>query len=774
MSYRALLNIRHRIVGPICLIAGYGLYDGAFRLPKLSAEAPGSARRISSASSAIQGHDKANTKINATGQRLTTGESSEKGSDPAEDESWSWQGFSDKFSDIGLSITSVEWSEMPTLITDLIVPTWLQVLPEYVRKLQLELDMGAGSLADDIWLESQDYSINPEITVTAYVEIGNQLSPEEVAFRRQRQMHTRHALAHYLDLPIKEIDLNDIPTIAICGSGGGLRALVAGASSYASARQDGLFDCAMYTAGVSGSCWLQTLYFSSMGKRNYSSVLKHLKHRLGVHIAFPPAALKLLTSAPTNKFLLSGLIEKAKGDPKADFGLVDIYGLLLAARLLVPKGELEIDGMDLKISNQRRYLNSGLHPMPLYTMIRHEIPIKAIASAIDPIPYELVPEGLKQTVAGNSWFSWWEMSPYNVWCEEIGAGIPTWSLGRRFDAGVSQTRENGLAMPELRIPTLLGIWGSAFCATLSHYYKEVRPVIMGLTGLGILDSVLTGHNDDLIKVHPISPGSIPNYAIGLEDQLPSTCPKSIHTSTHLELMDAGMSNNLPIYPLLRPGRDIDILIAFDASADIKQENWLSVADGYAKQRGIKGWPLGIGWPKAEAPKEQTIQELDQAQASTITEVSQRVAKAKATPSSNNDLGYCTVWIGSATERSTATQKEEEDTNQPPLVGKSWDMSSEPDSGLAVIYFPLLPNPKVPGVDPDKSDFMSTWNFIYTPQEIDQVSALAQANFDEGKDQTRRCVRAVYERKKRLRLAREEEFMKDVWRRRLKGSGDHFR
>lgn len=770
MSYRALLSIRHRIAGPTCLVAGYSLYDGIFRSPKLNAEAPNSARRTSPASSTIQGPDKANTKINATGKRLTTGESSEKSSDFAEDESWSWQSFSEKFSDIGASITSIEWSEMPTLITDLIVPTWLQVLPEYIRKLQLELDMAAGSLAEDIWIESQDSDIHPEITSTAYVMIGNDLSSEEVAFRKQRQMHTRHALAHYLDIPVKEIELSDIPTIAICGSGGGLRALVAGASSYASTRQDGLFDCAMYTAGVSGSCWLQTLYFSSMGKRNYSSVLKHLKHRLSVHIAFPPAALRLLTSAPTNKFLLSGLIEKAKGDPKAAFGLVDVYGLLLAARLLVPKGELEIDAMDMKISNQRRYINSGLHPMPLYTMIRHEIPTKEIASAIDSIPDELVPEGLKQTVAGNSWFSWWEMSPYNVWCEEIGAGIPTWSLGRKFDGGVSQTRENGLAMPELRISTLLGIWGSAFCATLSHYYKEVRPVIMGLTGLGVLDNVLTGYNDDLIKVHPISPGLIPNYAMGLEGQLPSTCPKTIFTSTHLELMDAGMSNNLPIYPLLRPGRDIDVLIAFDASADIKQENWLSVADGYAKQRGIKGWPLGIGWPKAGSPEEQTIQELDRAQASTVDEASQRVAEAKAI--SNNDLGYCTVWIGSVTERS-ATDSDQPLVPSPP-VGKSWDMSSEPDSGLAVIYFPLLPNPKVPGVDPDKSEFMSTWNFIYTPEEIDRVSALAQANFDEGKEQTRRCVRAVYERKKRLRLAREEEYVKDVWRRRLKGHGDHFR
>ena len=70
-------------------------------------------------------------------------------------------------------------------------------------------------------------------------------------------------------------------------------------------------------------------------------------------------------------------------------------------------------------------------------------------------------------------------------------------------------------------------------------------------------------------------------------------------------MDAGMSNNLPIYPLIRPGRDVDIIVAFDASADIKQENWLSVVDGYARQRGIKGWPIGAGWPPNTEPLEQT-------------------------------------------------------------------------------------------------------------------------------------------------------------------------
>ena len=46
------------------------------------------------------------------------------------------------------------------------------------------------------------------------------------------------------------------------------------------------------------------------------------------------------------------------------------------------------------------------------------------------------------------------------------------------------------------------------------------------------------NNDDLIELHPIDPGTIPNFARGLEDRLPSTCPKSIFKDEFLELMDA--------------------------------------------------------------------------------------------------------------------------------------------------------------------------------------------------------------------------------------------
>ena len=79
-----------------------------------------------------------------------------------------------------------------------------------------------------------------------------------------------------------------------------------------------------------------------------------------------------------------------------------------------------------------------------------------------------------------------------------------------------------------------------------------------------------------------------------------------------------MSNNLPLYPLLRRDRNVDIIVCFDASADIKQENWLSVAERYAKQRSVRGWPVGAGWPRA---KDETKTELAAADAVTARRLS---------------------------------------------------------------------------------------------------------------------------------------------------------
>ncbi|KAI9696790.1 MAG: hypothetical protein M1836_005152 [Candelina mexicana] len=693
-----------------------------------------------------------------------------------------WASFTTGINDARASISSIEWGSIGDNIADFILPNWAKLLPGYIIKLQKEMSMAPGSLADLIWDEAHNADINPEIEWDATVRVSNEICAEEKSFVRHRKEHTTKALARYLDLPEKDVHPDDVPTIAICGSGGGLRALVAGTGSYLCAQETGLFDCVTYTAGVSGSCWLQTLYNSTIGAQNYARLIEHLKSRLGVHIAFPPTALSLLTSAPTDKFLISGFVEKLKGDIDADFGLVDIYGLLLGARLLVPRGELGVDDRDLKVSNQRTYVQGGQNPLPIYTVIRHEIPVEREKIEAKDCQSKTV-EDTKEKAKREAWFQWFELTPYEFWCEELEAGIPTWSVGRTFENGRSKYGEQGLGLPELRTPLLMGIWGSAFCATLSHYYKEIRPILKGLAGFSGIDGLIEERDEDLIKLHPIDAASIPNCFLGMGNQLPPTCPASVLSASHLKLMDAGMSNNLPIYPLLRPGREVEILIAFDASADIKNQNWLSVADGYARQRGFKGWPVGAGWPKPDSQHSQVVAELDTAQATSPQEASAKVAEVRDSQQATGkelensvrvskdanieDLGFCNVWVGSTSER-----KSTEEPPQSKRVTEGWELMG-PDAGLTVIYFPFLPNPKVEGVDPSTSDFMSTWNFIYTPEEIDKVVALARANFEQGQDQTKRAVRAVYERKKKRREELEERQSQRRWRKKILMDGDHF-
>ncbi|KAL2832957.1 acyl transferase/acyl hydrolase/lysophospholipase [Aspergillus cavernicola] len=728
------------------------------------------------------------------------------------DSSSVWTHIMQRFEGVKQSVGTPEWLEFDH-IRSYMTPDWTRLLPATVQKLQRELSMAPGSLADDIWREAHDPDLHPEILREAKVRVGDSLCNEELEFRRRRQEHAVKALSAYLDIPQQDIHPDDVPIISMCGSGGGLRALVAGTGSYLAAQEAGLWDCITYTAGVSGSCWLQLLYHSSITGSNFPRLVDHLKNRLSVHMAFPPAALKLLTHAPTNKYLLSGLVQKLKGDPGADFGLVDIYGMLLAARLLVPKGELGALDKDLKLSNQRYNIASGAHPLPIYTAVRHEIPIldEKSESGRKPMPEKVIKESRDE-----SWFQWFEFTPYEFFCEELNAGIPTWAVGRHFNAGKHDIPSGTSPIPELHVGNLMGIWGSAFCATLSHYYKEIRPLVKGITGLGGVDSLIQGKSKDLIRVHPIDPATIPNFVLGMKDQLPPSCPESLLQSQHLRLMDAGMSNNLPIYPLLRPGRGIDVIIAFDNSADIKQENWLSIVDGYARQRGVKGWPVGAGWPRegdslkdtekilreAEHISEEVLnkkitdaQEHEQHRSPSTTVTKQGAKKSPQPSSQDSGLDYCNVWVGTMQEKISDDKPPPSKRLFDPRLGDHAESDfhlMRPDAGIAVVYFPMLPNSSAPdlpsgssltkpsnqpqhsetkssadstdpakpraphpgNIDPDVDDFLSTWNFIYTPEQIDAVVGLAKANFAQGEEQVKRVVRGVYERKRRDRLQRE--------------------
>lgn len=324
-----------------------------------------------------------------------------------------WLKFSDKLLTAKESILSIEWDKLTDLIN--VFPDWATGLPEWITKLQKELKMEPGSLADEIWHEAKDPRINPEVGWDARVRQGTELCDEETAFLERRKRHTKKALAKYLEIPENDIHDDDVPVIAVTGSGGGLRAMVAGTGFYQALTNAGLYDCATYTAGVSGSCWLQSLYFTSICDCSFDRVIEHLKTRICIHIAYPPKALELLTSAPINKYLLRGVVERLRTG--YSFGLVDLYGLLLGARLLVPSNELNTNDGDLKLSNQKKYIESGEEPLPIYTAVRHEIPFIGSENERG----RVIPEDTKEKAskAGESWFQWFEATPYEFFCEDL-------------------------------------------------------------------------------------------------------------------------------------------------------------------------------------------------------------------------------------------------------------------------------------------------------------------------------------------------------------------
>jgi phospholipase A2 len=67
---------------------------------------------------------------------------------------------------------------------------------------------------------------------------------------------------------------------------------------------------------------------------------------------------------------------------------------------------------------------------------------------------EGLPEA-KPPVHKHDYFQWFEWSPYEFFCEELSAGIPTWAVGRNFDGGRNVERENGLFLPEIKIPLMM-------------------------------------------------------------------------------------------------------------------------------------------------------------------------------------------------------------------------------------------------------------------------------------------------------------------------------
>ncbi|CAG8705141.1 3825_t:CDS:2, partial [Dentiscutata heterogama] len=246
-------------------------------------------------------------------------------------------------------------------------------------------------LEENIRSKSNDPKLYPELNWDATVRKSNELCEDEKKFSHDRKTHIREAFAKYVGVEVDEIHLDDIPTIAFTGSGGGIRSMICVTAYLRAIQESGLYDCGIYVSGVSGSAWTDA-------PKVFKALANNTAPQEAVELAF------------------GSLVQKK--DSGIHLSLIDIYGALLAAKLLIGP-DSTIQSSDFKLSSQKKYVEGGKSMLPLYAAIYDNRPWK---DYLEPEYAALIPDYeqvLEKHKMKNGYFQWYEFTPFEVGCEEF-------------------------------------------------------------------------------------------------------------------------------------------------------------------------------------------------------------------------------------------------------------------------------------------------------------------------------------------------------------------
>ena len=108
------------------------------------------------------------------------------------------------------------------------------------------------------------------LSATGLVTPVTSLSPQEIAYSAQRLAYVKQAMTPNSS--------NHVPKIAVCASGGGLRAMIGTLGFLQAMQEDGLLNLTSYICGLSGSTWALSGWLQS--GTSVSAYLSSLKPRL--------------------------------------------------------------------------------------------------------------------------------------------------------------------------------------------------------------------------------------------------------------------------------------------------------------------------------------------------------------------------------------------------------------------------------------------------------------------------------------------------------------
>jgi len=375
----------------------------------------------------------------------------------------------------------------------------------------------------------------------AYVRFDtDNLSASEKMYLNQRKRSVQQGLQKYLSDDSLEEDQQ--PSIALCFSGGGFRAMMLSAGALVGAESTGLLDCTTYIASLSGSTWITGQWIGAKRKLTdlRDTLYKKTNHGLS-HLTKHEDRVTVLRHWFT------------KGLNRQHLSSIDIYGPLLANTLLTDFGK---EKLTVTLSDSHEHIIQGRYPMPLYT---------SISTNIDK-PY-----------------TWVTFTPFEVGAPEIGY-IPTWAYGRTFKNGKSVNYA-----PEQSLGYCFGIFGSAFAVDIKDILRLSAESVLKIKSslpAPVADTMSFVMNKSIIPALGevrLAPSMLPNFSYGEKQSIFSS-------DKTLGVVDAGIDFNLPFPPLLDAARKVDLIVVYDSSAgNVGGE--IKKAAVYAKAKGIAFPPV---------------------------------------------------------------------------------------------------------------------------------------------------------------------------------------
>ncbi|XP_019737733.1 cytosolic phospholipase A2 beta isoform X2 [Hippocampus comes] len=446
----------------------------------------------------------------------------------------------------------------------------------------LETEIGISSSADDIKLSSTRLQPLPpehrskvslvidqdtvDLNVETHECIDNDVAirldfdipQQEKEYLKKRKLIVGQKMQKLfgLDLPPSP---DQVPTIALVGSGGGSRAMTGLLGSLKSLKEMQFLDVVSYITGVSGSTWAMTALSqeANWSQNSMDSTIADLRKELCKSVLS-------IFSAEKREYYREELKEKMNQGHIVS--LTDMAGLIYEQIAFGKK-------ITSTLSEQRKTINEGQNPLPIYTAVN-----------------------MKEKGGFDSEAEWCEFTPYEVGFQKYGTFVRAEDFGSQFFLGHLIKK-----LPEVRIPYLIGIWSSCFSVNLTQLFmlatgsdaesdSRLGPHIKSIDAddePSTLDTKLieaftdvSGIINDFLRNRPIR-SKVHNFMNGLllhsnynansnfkawKETHIDAFPNSLTPSDAiLQLIDSGHHINVGCVPVLRPEREVDIIISLDYS-----------------------------------------------------------------------------------------------------------------------------------------------------------------------------------------------------------------